>query len=127
MVKLPRYSRTDLFMLLWAVLPLSVIVNFIIFDKSYFSDFLCFSTATVISFSVIGLSFLLYRGIGIGFRQRFPRDADFFKRTMLLIFLFLLMSALIILGLFSIYVSAGLLKDKNFENKFTWVYLVIGI
>ncbi|PZR22209.1 MAG: hypothetical protein DI535_26715 [Citrobacter freundii] len=127
MLNLPRYSRTDLFMLLWAVLPLSVIVNFIIFDKAYYANFLFCFTATFISFSIIGLSFLLYRLIGKGFRQRFPRDADFFKRTMLLIFLFLLMSALIIFGLFSLYVTIGMLPNTGFENRFTWAYLVIGI
>lgn len=127
MLKLPRYSRNDLLMLLWAVLPLSLILNFIIFDKACFTDPVIAIGGTLTTFTIIGTSFLLYRGIGISFRQRFPRDSDFFKRTMLLIFLFLLMSALIILGLFSIYVSTGLLKDKNFENKFTWVYLVVGI
>lgn len=127
MLKLPRYSRNDLFMLLWAVLPLSLIINFIVFGKAYFSDPLIAIAGTIITFSVIGTSFLLYRGIGKSFRQRFPRDTDFFKRTMLLIFLFLLMSALVILGLFSIYVSTGLLQNKNYENKFTWVYLVVGI
>ncbi|MGN6292466.1 MAG: sensor histidine kinase [Chitinophagaceae bacterium] len=127
MLKLPRYSRNDLFMLLWAVLPLSLIINFIIFENAYFSDLLITVAGTLITFSIIGITFLLYRAIGKSFRQRFPRDSDFFKRTMLLIFFFLLMSALVILGLFSIYVGTGLLQDKNYENKFTWAYLVVGI
>lgn len=127
MLKLPRYSRNDLFMLLWAVLPLSMIINFIIFDKAYFTRPLITFTATALTFSIVGASFLLYRAIGKSFRARFPRDADFFKRTMLLIFLFLLMTALIILGLFSIYVSIDLLPNTGYENKFTWAYLVVGI
>lgn len=127
MLKLPRYSRNDLFMLLWAVLPLSLIINFIIFENAYFSDPFITVAGTLITFSIIGITFLLYRAIGKSFRQRFPRDSDFFKRTMLLIFFFLLMSALVILGLFSIYVGTGLLQDKNYENKFTWAYLVVGI
>jgi two-component system, LytTR family, sensor kinase len=127
MLKLPRYSRKDLFMLIWAVLPLSLIVNFIIFGKEYFTQISNAISGTLITFFVVGASFLLYRTIGQGFRYRFPRDADFFKRTMLLIFLFLLMSALIIFGLFSIYASVGLLPRTGYENKFTWVYLLIGI
>jgi two-component system, LytTR family, sensor kinase len=127
MLKLPRYSRNDLFMLLWAVFPLSVILNFIIFDQHYFTSPLISFTATFLTFATVGASFLLYRTIGRGFRQRFPRDADFFKRTMLLIFLFLLMSALIILGLFSIYSAIGLLPGSGYENKFTWAYLTVGI
>lgn len=127
MLKSPRYSRKDQLMLLWAVLPLSLIVNFIIFEKAYLTQFRTAVFGTLITFFVIGASFLIYRTIGQGFRQRFPRDADFFKRTMLLIFLFLLMSALIIFGLFSIYGSVNLLPPTGYENKFTWVYLLIGI
>lgn len=127
MLNLPRYSRSDLFTLLWAVFPLSLILNFIIFDKAYFLSIRILLAGTFITFSIMGISFLLFRAIGKGFRQRFPTDADFFKRTMLLILVFLLMSALIIFGLLSIYVSVGLLPNTGYENKFTWTYLVVGI
>ncbi|MET0463138.1 MAG: histidine kinase [Chitinophagaceae bacterium] len=127
MLKLPRYSRKDLLMLFWAVLPLSLVVNFIIFDRGYLTRPRILIFATLITFFVVGASALVYRTIGQAFRQRFPRDADFFKRTMLLIFLFLLTSALIVFGLFSIYSSVGLMPGTGYENKFTWVYLLIGI
>ena len=115
-------------MLLWGGMPLSIILNIIIFDGDYFSDVKTLFWGTLITFTIIGSCFLLYRYIGISFRNRFPQDGDFFKRTMVLILLFLLMSGLIIFGLFSIYVGTGLLaRESDYENKFAWACLVTGI
>lgn len=114
-------------MLLWAVVPFSVLLNWIIFESRYFNELEVFLIATPVTFCVIGASFLLFRYIGVSFRHRFPEDSDFFKRTILLILLFCLMSALIIYGLFSIYLSSGLIITPNFESEFTWAYLFTGI
>lgn len=123
MVRLPRYTKRDISMLLWAVMPFSVLLNWIIFEGQYFGDLTVFMLSTPITFIVIGTAFLLFRYIGRSFRERFPEDVDFYKRTILLILLFCLMSALIIYGLFSIYQSIGLLPTTNYESQLTWAYL----
>lgn len=127
MLKLPRYTKRDMYMLLWGVVPFSLILNIVIFQGRYFSEGGVTFLSTFITYGVIGGSFFLYRYIGTSFRERFPRDGDFFKRTMLLIFIFLLSSALIIFGLVSIYRSLGLIEPADFEHKFTWAYLATGI
>jgi LytS/YehU family sensor histidine kinase len=72
-------------------------------------------------------SFVLYGNIAVAFRQRFPGDDNFLKRTVILLLLFLTISALIIFGVYTIYHAFGLLGDSREENNFTWAYIATGI
>ncbi len=127
MLKLPRYTSKDLSIMLWTMTPFSILLNFIIFGKDYFSSVRLFSTATIITFLVMIFSFLLYGNIAVTFRQRWPGDENFLKRTIILLFLFLTMSALLIFGLYQLYHWIGLLGDSREENNFTWAYITTGI
>jgi two-component system, LytTR family, sensor kinase len=126
MLKLPRYTNKDLPIMLWTVIPFSFILNCIIFGTAYFLELRILFFATLVTFTVIAGSFLLYGNIAVAFRSRFPDEQNFFKRTMLVIFLFLIMSALLIFGLISIYHLFGFL-DGDYQDRFTWAYLATGI
>ncbi|HTD95037.1 MAG TPA: histidine kinase, partial [Chitinophagaceae bacterium] len=126
MLKLPRYTNKDLSILLWTVTPFSIILNCILFGASYFLELRVAVIATLITFGVISGSFLLYGNIAVAFRSRFPDEKNFFKRTMLVIFLFLIISALLIYGLVSTYHFIGILEG-DYQDRFTWAYLATGI
>jgi two-component system LytT family sensor kinase len=126
MLKLPRYTTRDLPILLWTMIPFSFLLNIIIFGSGYFSSGVFF-IATPISFLIMGGCFILYGNIAVVFRQRFPGDDNFLKRTVILLLLFLTISALIISGIYKIYHTIGLLGDSKEENNFTWAYIATGI
>lgn len=124
MLKLPRYTRHDMSIMLWTMTPFSVLLNLIIFGKGYFLPITRFLVATPFTFLVMAFSYILYGNIAVIFRQRFPGDANFLKRTGIMILLFLTITALLILATFKIYSAMGLLQD---ENAFTWAYITTGI
>lgn len=127
MFKLPRYTDRDLAVLLWTMIPFSIVLNFIMFGESYVFNWLILFFATPISFLILSASFLLYGHIAVIMRTRFPADEDFFKRTMVLIGLYLIMSALVLLLIFSVYSWVGLLDAGSTGNSFMWAYVVTGI
>lgn len=127
MLKLPRYTSRDLSILLWTMTPFSILLNIIIFGNDYFSSARVFFIATILTFLIMAGSFILYGHIAVTFRQRFPGDDNFLKRTSVLIMLFLIISALIIFGVYKVYHAIGLLGDSKEENNFTWAYITTGI
>jgi two-component system LytT family sensor kinase len=127
MINLPRYTRKDATILLCTVIPFVVILNSIIFSDRYFTEWRTGIIATLVGIIVIGTAFIAYGHIAVVFRHRFPSDNDFFKKTMLMILLFLLMSALLIFAMFSFYQRIGLLGNNAFESSFGWAYVATGI
>ncbi|MEI9911508.1 MAG: histidine kinase [Bacteroidota bacterium] len=127
MLKFPRYTTRDLSIMLWTMTPFSILLNIIIFGREYFSSAKVFFIATPVTFLIMSASFILYGNIAVTFRQRFPGDSNFLKRTIILILLFLTISALIIFGIYTVYHAVGLLGDSKEENNFTWAYISTGI
>ncbi len=127
MLRLPRYTNRDLAVLLWTMIPFSVLLNFVMYGTEYVQTWLLFLLATPITFTILAGGFILYGHIAVLMRQRFPNDEDFFKRTMVLIFLYLTTSALILLFIFSINYWIGLMDKATTGNSFMWAYVFTGI
>ncbi|HEY6503654.1 MAG TPA: histidine kinase [Chitinophagaceae bacterium] len=127
MLNLPRYTTRDLSIMLWTMIPFSILLNIIIFGRDYFSTARVFFIATPVTILFMLACFILYGQIAVTFRQRFPGDDYFLKRAGILILLFLVMSALLIFGLYRVYHAIGLLGDSKQENNFTWAYISTGI
>src|SRR3954470_23425207 len=113
MFSLPKYTSRDLSIMLWTMIPFSILLNIIIFGGSYFSSVRVFGTATPLTIIIMLLSFLVYGHIAVTFRHRFPGDHNFVKRTVILILLFLTISALIIFGIYRVFNMIGLLGDSS--------------
>jgi two-component system LytT family sensor kinase len=127
MIHLPRYTNKDLSIMLWTMTPFSILLNIIIFGADYFSSGRIVLIATPFTFLVMIASFILYGHVAVTCRQRLPGDHNFLKRTVILILLFLTMSALLIYGIYQVYHWVGLLGDSKEENNFTWAYITTGI
>jgi sensor histidine kinase YesM len=113
--------------MLWTMTPFSILLNIIIFGREYFSSGRIFLIATTCTFLIMIAIFILYGQIAVTCRQRLPGDDNFLKRTIILISLFLTISALIIFGIYQLYHWIGLLGDSKEETNFTWAYITTGI
>lgn len=127
MLKLPRYTNKDLAIMLWTMTPFSILLNIIIFSRDYFTSGNILLIATPVTFLIMIGSFILYGNIAVTCRQRLPGDNNFLKRTLILLSLFLTISALLIFGIYQLYNGIGLLGDSKEEKNFTWAYVTTGI
>src|SRR5258705_2467164 len=127
MLRLPRYTNKDLSIMLWTMTPFSFLLNIIIFGKSYFTTGNILLVATPVTLTIMIGSFIAYGHIAVTCRQRLPGGDNFLKRTIILLSLFLTISALIIFGIYQLYHWIGLLGDSREENNFTWAYITTGI
>jgi two-component system LytT family sensor kinase len=121
-MKLPQYSGKDYIIMLWTVTPFSVLLNSIIFGKQYYSDWKIFAAATIITFLVIALSFVVYGGVAVAFRERWPEDSMFIKRTVMLLGIFMIMTGLIMLAVFTIFESIPLFHFTYTNSTFAGAY-----
>lgn len=108
--------------MVWTITPFTIILNSIIFGKRYFTDWRVFTLASLVAFLFLCVSFVLYGGVAVAFRNRFPKDDQFMKRTLIIIGLFIIMTGLLILLLFSIYESIGPLNFTFREGSFIGAY-----
>lgn len=121
-MKLPQYSGKDYAIMVWTITPFTIILNSIIFGKRYFTEWQVFAVASLVAFLFLCLSFILYGGVAVAFRNRFPKDDQFMKRTMIIVGLFIIMTGLLILLLFTIYESIGPLNFTFREGSFIGAY-----
>jgi len=111
----------------WTMTPFSILLNIIIFGREYFAFGNVFLITTPFTFLIMLGSFICYGHIAVTCRQRLPGDHNFLKRTIILLSLFLTISALLIFGIYQLYHWIGLLGDTKEENNFTWAYVTTGI
>jgi two-component system, LytTR family, sensor kinase len=121
-MKLPQYSGKDYVIMVWTITPFTIILNSIIFGKRYFTEWQVFAIASVTAFLFLSVSFVLYGGVAVAFRNRFPKDDQFMKRTSIIVGLFIIMTGLLILLLFTIYESIGPLNFTFREGSFIGAY-----
>ena len=126
MLKLSGNIKRTLPLLLLGIIPFMVLLNWIIFGSAYFTSAILGLAGSGISFLVIFLVFLVCRHIIRLLRHRFPSDNQFIKRVMIQVTVFLLLSALVLVGLFSLYRFIGLI-DSVYETKLTWAFIATGI
>ena len=108
--------------MLGSMLILTLILNYNLFDN-YFSDSTVFFWSTIITFLVLIPVFMIYGVIAISLRNRFPDDAQTFKRLSICISIFLLMSAVIIALLLLVYETVHFLDYQFSEEDYTHCYL----
>src|SRR5688572_15688661 len=121
-MKLPQYSGKDYVIMVWTITPFTIILNSIIFGKRYFTEWPVFAIASVVAFLFLCISFVLYGGVAVAFRNRFPKDDEFLKRTLIIIGLFIIMTGLLMILLFTIYESIGSLNFTVSEGRFIGAY-----
>lgn len=94
-LKLPQYTKSDLAIMCFIVVPWILILNRLILGPPYFQNIPIFLAATFITFSAMTLSWYLHTWIAVTVRDRFPHESQNTMRMLISIPLFILVTALL--------------------------------
>lgn len=126
-IQLPQYNGKDNRVMIVFSIPFTLIINSIILGGSYFSNWKIFAVATIITFVVTCLDFLLCSFIGVALKKRFPDENRLLLRLSLMIFTYLLISGLLLYSLFHGYELIRFFNYRFNESGFIWSYYAVGI
>lgn len=125
--KLPHYTSKDYIIMLWVMIPFSIIINTFVFGKKYFSDWGLFLIATIITGVAACIDFILCGVVAVEMKKRFPADNQVAKRLTLMIGIFLILSGLFLYFLFSFYEVIHFYGYTFNESGFAWAYISMGV
>ena len=91
-IAIPRYTSKDVPIMVFSMGPMALLINYFLFDDRYFESFRVFLPATLVTFIVLCLAFLVYGVVAISLRNRFPSEEELFKRLSICVMLFVLMT-----------------------------------
>ncbi|MEO6611600.1 MAG: histidine kinase [Chitinophagaceae bacterium] len=126
-IKLPRYTSKDYLVLAVVLLPITLLMNGIIFGPRYLSGWQEFLFTSVVSALAFSIHFTICGWIAVQLKKRFPRENEVSKRLALMIATFILLTGLFLLILFKGYERIAFL-DYTFNSPgFVWAYMGMAI
>ena len=106
--------------------PVVLVMNLLLFGKSYFGSLSVFLPATVVTYVLMGLSWQMHTAVAVYLRHRFPTDEQMVKRLSIAIFTFILLTGLSTTLLFYGYDYFDFLGYDFDETMYKWA-LIIGV
>ena len=126
-IKLPEYSGKDYLVLAIIVLPLTILMNTVIFGVRYFSGWDIFLLATILTAVSFSLYFTLCGAIAVLMKNRFPKERQTGIKLTIMILTFVTMTGLFLLLLFRGYESISFFDYRFNEKGFIWAYISLAI
>jgi two-component system, LytTR family, sensor kinase len=126
-IKLPYYSSRDYLVLALVLLPVTVIINSVVFGWRYFSQPWLFLGATIITGIAFAVYFVLCGKVAVMLKKRFPAEEQTSLKLTLMITSFLVMTGLYLLLLFRGYEWMSFFGYRFNEHNFVWAYIGLGI
>lgn len=126
-IRLPQYSSNDNYIMLFVMLPLTLVLNSILFGKLYFSSITIFTLATLISGTGACIDFIICGYIAVALKKRFPLEKQVAKRLTLMILAFFIVTGLFLYTLFHGYEAIHFYGYRFYEAGFIWCYVAMGI
>lgn len=126
-LKLPQYSSKDYLVLAVIILPVTVIINSVIFGSDYFSGISFFLLATVFTGVSFSLYFTFCGWVALQMKRRFPQEKQTPLKLTLMIVTFVITTGLFLLLLFRGYESVRLFHYQFNEKGFVWSYICMAI
>ncbi|TMI64349.1 MAG: hypothetical protein E6H07_00075 [Bacteroidetes bacterium] len=126
-LKLPQYSGKDYMVLAIIVLPLTIIMNAVLFGTQYFQNWLFFLSSTVITAIAFSLYFILCGTVAVLMKKRFPHEHQATLKITLMILTFVTMTGLFLLLLFRGYEAFHFYDYRFNEHGFIWAYISMAI
>ena len=126
-MRLPRYTTKDYMVLLWVILPVSIVLNSLIFGRLYFSTWYIFLLATLISAIAFCIDFVICGFVAVTLKSRFPHEKHLARRLSLMIFTFLIITGLFLFSMFKGYEAIGFFGYTFNDTGFIWSYIALGI
>jgi two-component system, LytTR family, sensor kinase len=126
-LKLPQYSGKDYLVLLYVIMPFTLIMNYAIFGANYFSSPRYFLYITLVTAFAFSIDFVICGVIAVTLKQRFPTEEQLSKRLGFMIVTFLLITGLFLAALFRGFEKLGYYNYSFNRNAFVWAYFGMGI
>jgi two-component system, LytTR family, sensor kinase len=126
-MKLPKYTTKDYMVLLWVIIPFSIVLNTLIFGTLYYSKWYIFVLATLISAIAFSIDFILCGFVAVTLKSRFPGEKDLVRKLTLMIFTFLIITGLFLFSMFKGYEAIGFFGYTFNDSGFIWSYIAMGI
>lgn len=126
-MKLPQYSGKDYAVLAVIILPVSLVINAVIFGSPYFSSIRYFFLATALTSAAFSLYFIFCGWVAMQMKRRFPYESQTAFKLTLMIITFVITTGLFLLLLFRGYESIRLFHYQFNEKGFVWSYISMAI
>src|SRR6478736_698737 len=126
-IKLPQYTTKDYFIMVWTMVPFTLVINVLIFGKAYFSSLMQFLLATLITMAASCVDFTICGGVAVSLKKRFPLDREVRKRLGIMIGVFIIISGLFLYFLFTFYELIGFYNYRFNRSGFIMAYVCMGI
>jgi LytS/YehU family sensor histidine kinase len=105
------------------LLPYTVLLNSVIFEERYFSDWKIFAFTTLVTAGSFMIYFVLCGFVALLMKRRFPEENRVTVKLAFMIITFLLMTGLYLYSLFLFYESVTFLGYVFNEHSFVWAYI----
>lgn len=126
-MKLPRYTRKDYAVLLWVILPMTIVLNTLIFGKMYYSALHIFALTTLVSGLGFCIDFVICGFVAVALKSRLPRERQLSTRLTLMILMFLIITGLFLFSLLKGYEAINFFGYSFSDSGFIWSYITLGI
>ncbi|MCK7558341.1 histidine kinase [Chitinophaga sedimenti] len=123
MIHLPQYTRKDLLIFSGMMPVMIVVLNAVMFDKRYFTEWYVFIGSSLIMTVLISILWMGLTWIAVTLRDRFPLHEQMMKRLSIAIFLFIVSTALLITLMFWGYDHFRLFGYRMNEARYEWTIL----
>ncbi|WP_300596667.1 sensor histidine kinase [Niabella sp.] len=121
------YTRKRFKTIALICISITLVVNTIYFDWSYYTSLPFFGAATCITFMELLLVSLICIFVSMRLRTRFPKEEQVIKKLSLLIVTFILVSMFFKYLLFKTYAAIPFFETEFNENRLAWIYLSVSI
>jgi two-component system LytT family sensor kinase len=126
-MKLPQYSRKDLWVFV-TVMPLIVVVyNTLLFGGRYFTELRIFLGSSLATLLIMSPFWFIFTWIAVTLRNRFPKDSQLMQRIVISIIVFILINAMIVTILFRGYDYFHFLDYELNQVRYQWTLLAAAI
>jgi len=126
-LKFPHYTEKDYIIMLWTIIPFSIVLNILIFGREYLNNWGLFAFATIITAAAACIDFVLCGGVAIILKKRFPSDNEIKKRMGLMIVIFVIISGLFLYSLFSVYALLSFYNYSFNRSGFIMAYICMAV
>lgn len=104
-----------------------IVFNTVNFPEQYFSDAVHFLVFTVISVAEFCVYFIFCGAVAVWLLKVFPAEKDLYKRLVVTIIFFLLLTGLVLYGILQTYELIPWFHYTYNEQVFLWNYITLGI
>ena len=126
-IKLPLYTSKDYNVLAIVLLPITLIINVVVFGPAYYSGGIAFVFPTFITAIAFSIHFTICGAVAVSWKKRFPDESHLLKRLTAMIFSFFFISGLLLYSIFKGYEFFPFLNYSFNENGFIWAYMGMAI